>query len=371
MAEKDYYNILGVSKDASDEEIKKAFRVKAMKLHPDKNKGDDKAEEKFKELNEAYDTLSDPEKRAKYDNPTHNNPFGGFEDFFSTSRSPFGGFPFGHDMHRGPSKPWTIPGGDVRVRVKCTFDEIYNGSEKKIKVRRKMPCTKCNGMGGHGTPMACSACKGTGEQRTHHPSGVIITSACPVCNGFGKKYSNPCPDCHGYGSIEKEDIINIKIPKGCWDGNSIRLAGKGNAGIRNGMNCGNMDIVFTRLPHEIFSGSHSNLECTVPVTVFDFILQSNIKIPTLDGGVTVKIPRDNDGRVMTRFKIAGKGMPLTSSMFAGAYGDLYVNLNVEVPEVTETFDSETIDKIKELGNKFKDNFPEVNSFKNVAFGYTH
>lgn len=370
MSDKDYYSILGVDRSASAEDIKKAFRKKAMKLHPDKNKNDPKAEEKFKELNEAYDTLSDPDKRANYDNPSDFSggfdPFG-FADIFGAFNGQRGGFWGNNDF--GVKRPWSTSGSNIRARVRCTFDEVYRGATKKIKLTRRCKCEKCNGRGCDAAE-TCMACGGQGVRKIQRGPNQFIVSTCETCGGSGKIPVNKCPECNGYGSVEKDDYIDVKIPKGCWDGTTVTLRGKGNAGIRSG-NCGDLDLVFTRQPHDIFSGPHSNIECKVPVSVFDFLLKNCITIPTLDGkGVRINIPSDENNMPMTRFKLPRKGMPLNSKILGNEYGDMIVNLEIAVPEALDDMDTETTEALKLLAEKFKGHTPELEDYYSIAEDYT-
>lgn len=370
---KDYYDILGVDRSASADDIKKAFRKKAMKLHPDKNKNDPNAEDKFKELNEAYDVLSDENKRAAYDNPSRGffdfSGFGGarenngWADFFERMQQNFG--EFGGFQGFSGKKVWRVDGSQLRVRVGCTFDEVYNGATKKIKVTHRCKCEKCNGFGGFGNPVRCPHCNGEGSIRTH--GGVEL---CPKCDGYGQYYEQVCTKCGGFGSLEKIDTIEVTIPKGCWDGTHIELKGKGNAGLHSPI-VGNMTVVFIRKPHDIFSGSHSNLDCTIPVSIFDCLAGAAITVPTLDGkGVIINIPHNDEGYINLDFKITGKGMPLSTKMFGKSYGDLNVHLEVVMPVSVKNLTDDDRKTLEELSKKFEGQYHIIDDYKEAAAEYT-
>lgn len=364
MSTKNFYDILGVSKDASAEEIKKAFRKKAFQLHPDKNKDDPNAEEKFKELNEAYETLSDAKKRAAYDSP-------GFGDF--DGRHPFtddfGGFSsfFNRGFNQASRKEWVADGASMRVRMRCTFEDVYNGAEKEINLKHWCKCQHCAGTGSASktvTPVECPKCKGSGQvvYNSRTPWGVQSTVAtCEHCQGYGKVLKDPCPHCNGTGGVLTEEKIKIKIPKGCWDGASISIKGKGNVGVHGGRP-GNLDIVFQRLPHDIFSGSHSSLDAVIPVSVFDFLTAETIKVPTLDGGVKVKIPQIN-GIPQTTFKVRGKGMPIAGGSM---HGDLNVTLDIKIPNKAK-IDEGTMQTLKDIKSKFNESdYDSLTDFNRIA-----
>lgn len=341
MAEKrDYYEVLGLQKGASDDEIKKAFRKLAMKYHPDRNPDDKAAEEKFKEINEAYAVLSDAEKKEKYDRFGHagvdpNAGFGqggfsggGFEDIFDMFGGMFsGGFGggFGGGRRNGPQK-----GRDLQKHLTIDFEEAAFGTNKKIRLTKMVKCDTCGGEGNApGTEKhTCSRCNGKGVidsvQRT--PFGQFRSqTTCPECNGTGYKIETPCPDCNGTGSVRKTITIDVKIPAGVDTDTVIPLRGQGEPGV-NGGPAGDLYIVLDVNPHKLFKRTGDDLYLDMPITFVQAALGDEIIVPTLDGKVSYKIPAGTQPE--TVFRLKGKGV---KNVRNGRMGDLYVKVQLEVP----------------------------------------
>ena len=342
MADKrDYYEVLGLKKGASDSEIKKAFRKMAMKYHPDKNPGDRKAEEKFKEINEAYAVLSDPEKKEKYDRFGHAGVdpnsgfgggaggfggFGGFEDIFDMFGGAFGGFGGGRSRrNNGPRK-----GNDLQKAVTITFEEAAFGTKKEIRLNKYVKCKTCGGSGAApGTSRkSCPRCGGTGEIRTAQktPLGTFQSvSPCPDCNGTGEINETPCKDCGGSGKIRDNVTISVNIPAGVDNDSVIPIKGQGEPGINGGPD-GDLYIVINVEPHKIFERRGQDLWLEIPITFDQAALGDDIVVPTLEGKVSYKVPSGTQPG--TVFRLKGKGI---KSVRSNRKGDLYVKVNLEVP----------------------------------------
>ena len=343
MADKrDYYEVLGLQKGASDNDIKKAFRKMAMKYHPDKNPGDKVAEEKFKEINEAYAVLSDPEKKEKYDRFGHAGVdpnsgfgggaggfggFGGFEDIFDMFGGAFGGFGGGSRGRRnnGPRK-----GSDLQKAVTITFEEAAFGTKKEIRLNKYVKCKTCGGSGAApGTSKkSCPKCGGTGEirpaQRT--PLGTFQSvSPCPDCNGTGEINETPCPDCGGSGKTRDNVTISVNIPAGVDNDSVIPIKGQGEPGVNGGPD-GDLYIVINVEPHKIFERRGQDLWLEIPITFDQAALGDDIIVPTLEGKVSYKVPSGTQPD--TIFRLKGKGI---KSVRGNRKGDLYVKVNLEVP----------------------------------------
>jgi len=348
MAQKrDYYEVLEVAKNATPEEIKKAYRKKAVQYHPDKNPGDKEAEEKFKEAAEAYEVLSDPKKRQMYDQYGFEGMqgMGGFSgaagmdlsDLIAHVADLFGGNLFGEGSHfysnfggRGGRRP-VRRGSDMRVRVKLTLNEILTGVEKKIKIKKLVPCEYCHGTGAEGNsqPETCPTCHGTGAiirtQRTI--LGQMQTqSPCPDCQGEGTIIKNKCPHCHGEGVVKGDDVVTIKIPAGVVEGMQLSVTGKGNAAPRGGIN-GDLLILIEEEEHPDFVRDGSDLIHNLLLSVPVATLGGDVEIPTLDGKVNIKIPAGTQpGKVL---RLRGKGLP---ELQGYGTGDLLINVSVYIPE---------------------------------------
>lgn len=349
MAKRDYYEVLGVDKNVSPEDLKKAYRKLALKYHPDRNPGDKEAEEKFKEAAEAYDVLSNPDKKARYDQFGHAGfdgagGFGGqgmsMDDIFSSFGSIFGdffgggggGFHFsgfnGGNSSRG-GRP-VSRGSNLRIKVKLTLEEIERGVEKKIKVNKYVPCKTCGGSGARNNSYeTCSHCHGTGvvtEMRRSIFGQMQTQSVCPYCGGQGRIIKDKCHDCNGEGIVKSEEIITINIPAGVSDGMQLSMRGQGNAGPNGGVN-GDLIIQIEEIQHELFERQDNNLFYNAFVTYADAALGASIEIPTLSGKVRVKIEQGTPSGKVIRLK--GKGLPDVNGY---SRGDMLVSINVWVPK---------------------------------------
>ncbi len=372
MAEKrDYYEVLGVSKGASDDEIKKAFRQQSKKYHPDLNPGNKEAEEKFKEVNEAYQVLSDPDKKAKYDqfghagvDPNFGAGAGGgfngagfdFGDIFGDIFGGFGGFG-GGSRRNGPRR-----GNDLRQVVDISFEEAAFGCKKTINLTKQEKCDTCKGTGAKPgtTPETCPHCNGTGQIQTQQRTilGYMTNvTTCPQCKGSGKIIKEPCRDCRGTGKVRKSKTIEINIPAGIDNGQTMQLSGQGEPGDRGGVN-GDLLITIRVRPHPIFTRDGNNVYIDMPITFVQAALGATLKVPTLDGAVEYDIPEGTQSG--TRFRLKGKGIPYIRSK---SRGDQYVTVNVEVPknltakqkEILKEFDEDkNYKQRKSFADKMKD-----------------
>ena len=371
MSEKrDYYEVLGVPKSASEEEIKKAYRKKAIQHHPDKNPGNKAAEEKFKEAAEAYEILSHSEKRQRYDQFGHagvsgaagGGGFGGggfsMDDIFSQFGDIFGGHfgggggfsgfgGFGGGGSRGGQR--VNQGSNLRVHVKMNLTEIAKGAEKKIKVRKAVACTHCNGTGAEGgsSYSTCSTCRGTGAvtRVTNTILGRMQTqSACPDCQGEGKIITKKCTHCNGDGISQQEEIITINIPAGVAEGMQLSMSGKGNAARRGGVN-GDLLIVVEEETHPELIRDENDLVFNLLLSFSTAALGGTVEIPTIDGRVKVKIePGTQPGKVL---RLRGKGLPSVNQY---GTGDLLVNISVYIPETLSRDERKIIEKLEESEN---------------------
>lgn len=349
MAKRDYYEVLEISKNATSEELKKAYRKQALRYHPDKNPGDKESEEKFKEAAEAYEVLNDPNKRSRYDQYGHaglgNNGFGGFggggmsmEDIFSHFGDIFGGG-FGNDPFSsffgggGGRRGRTVNrGSNLRVKVKLTLEEVAHGVEKKIKVNKYITCSTCSGTGAkNGSSYStCSTCKGTGHitKVTNTFLGQMqTTSTCPHCGGEGQIITDKCTDCAGNGIVKGEEVITIKIPAGVAEGMQLSMGGKGNAAARGGV-AGDLLIQIEEVAHTHFDREGNNLHYEHFITFTEAALGSSIEIPAIDGKIKVKIDQGTQSGKVIRLK--GKGLPSVNA-YEGK-GDLLVTVHVWTPK---------------------------------------
>ena len=347
MAKRDYYEVLGVDKSASADEIKKAYRKLAIKYHPDKNPGNKEAEEKFKEAAEAYSVLSDADKKAKYDQFGHagvdgagpdfsggfgnlndilNDLFGGaFGGGFGGGFGGFGGFGGGQRRER------VYRGRDIRVRVKLTLEEIARGVEKEISIEKNVPCPDCGGRGARNSSdiKTCPACNGTGQMQRVVNSflGQTVTySTCQQCGGEGKIISNPCHTCNGTGLVRQRETIKVKIPAGVEAGMQMTVQGEGHAAKNNGIN-GDLLVVIEEQEHPDFRREGSNLLYTKVISVVDAMLGCEVEIPCLDGKQKIKVEPGTQSGTVTRLR--GKGLPSVNSY---GTGDLYVKIAVWIPK---------------------------------------
>ena len=360
MSKRDYYEILGVSKSASETDIKKAYRQMALKYHPDKNQGDKAAEEKFKEAAEAYEILRDPEKRRRYDQYGHAglgngagaggfhmsmddifSQFGDiFGDAFGNSFGGFGGYGGTRQRRRRVNR-----GSNLRVKVKLTLEEIAKGVEKKIKVNKYLECQPCNGSGSKegSSYSSCSTCHGSGQvtRVTNTFLGQMQTSStCPACGGEGQTIVNKCPHCAGDGIVKGEEVISIKIPAGVQDGMQLSLGGKGNAGARSGVP-GDLVVLVEEIENPDFERDGVNLLHNAFISFADAALGATIEIPTLDGKARIKIAPGTQGGKVLRLK--GKGLPAINSFNTG---DLLVNINVWTPKTLSREEKDVLEKLK-------------------------
>jgi molecular chaperone DnaJ len=357
MEKRDYYEVLGVDKGATKDEIKKAYRKKALKYHPDKNPGDKKAEENFKEAASAYEVLSNDEKRARYDRYGHSgvggagNGFGGggmtmddifssFGDIFGDAFGGFGGFG-GSRQSRRVNK-----GSNLRVKVKLNLHEIASGTEKKIKVSKYKTCDACGGTGAadQNSITNCQTCRGTGHV-TRIANTMLgqmqTTSVCPACGGEGKSITRKCTSCYGEGIVQKEEIIKIDIPAGVGKGMQMTVSGKGNAPRRGGVN-GDLLVVIDEEDHPELMREGNDLIYNLFISIPDAIIGTQVEVPTVDTNVKIKIePGTQSGKIL---RLRGKGLPEVNGY---GRGDLLVNVNVWIPRNMSREDLKVIEKLKD------------------------
>ena len=366
---RDLYEVLGVSRDASQDEIKKAYRKMAIQYHPDKNPGDKEAEEKFKEIAEAYAILSDQNKRARYDRFGHSatsgaGDFGGFsniEDIFSAFGDSFGGG-FG-DIFGGRSRQRRRVdnrGGDLQIRLRLTLEEIATGITKKIKVKKSVTCDHCNGSGSarDSRPVQCPVCHGTGEMRQVIQSlfgQMINVTTCNRCNGQGNIISDPCRKCNGDGHITGQKDIEINIPAGVTSGNYIPLKGEGNVGKRNGPP-GDLIVYIEEQKHPVFERVGNDGIMVLPISYPQAVLGRSLEIPTLTGKAKINIPGGTQAGKILRMR--NKGIP---NVHGAGIGDQLVQVQVYIPT---RLSAEEKDKIKDL-EKFENLKPSPNGHKNI------
>jgi len=335
MSKRDFYEVLGVNKDASDDEIKKAYRKLAMKFHPDRNPDNPKAEEHFKEAKEAYENLSDTQKRAAYDQYGHAGVdqqagmgggfggagMGGFADAFGDI---FGDI-FGGAGGRG-GRSNVYRGADLRYNLEISLEEAARGTETKIRIPTMAACDTCHGSGAKaGTkPETCPTCAGHGQVRMQQ-GFFSIQQACPKCHGSGKVIASPCPTCQGSGRVKQHKTLAVKIPSGVDEGDRIRLSGEGESGV-NGGPPGDLYVVIQIRPHSVFQRDHNDLHCEMPISFTTAALGGEIEIPTLDGHAKIKIPSETQsGKV---FRLRGKGI---KGVRSSIYGDLLCHVVLETP----------------------------------------
>ena len=336
MAKRDFYEILGVSRTVTEVELKSAFRKSAMQCHPDRNPGDKAAEAQFKELNEAYQILSDGQKRAAYDRFGHaafeqGGGFGGggMGDGFASSMADIFDDLFGDVMgRRGGRSGGRERGSDLRYDLEITLEEAFSGKTAQLKVPTSVTCEPCAGSGAKAgpKPKTCPTCAGHGRVRAQ-PGFFAIERTCPTCHGRGEKIDDPCPACSGAGRVTRERTLSVNIPQGVEDGTRIRLAGEGEAGLRGGPS-GDLYIFLSIKPHAMFHRDGADLYCRVPISMVQAALGGEFSIGVLDGSETkVKVPEGTQtGR---QFKVRGKGMPVLRTR---DFGDLYVQAVVETPQ---------------------------------------
>ena len=380
MAKRDYYEVLGVDKNASEEEIKKAYRKIAIKYHPDRNPGDKEAEEKFKEAAEAYDVLHDAQKRQQYDQFRFNGPagaggFGGFggegfsmDDIFSMfgdvfgGRGGFGGFSgFGGGGYRQPAQH---RGSDLRLKVRLSLQEVATGVTKKFKVKKDITCPHCHGTGAENGSASetCPTCHGSGvEIRTQQSIfGMMQTqTVCHTCGGEGKVIKNKCHECAGTGVVKGEEVVEISIPAGVAEGMVVNVPNKGNAGRHNGIP-GNIQVFISEEPNDTFVRDGNDLIYNLLLDFPTAALGGNVEIPTIDGS-KVKIKIDPGTQPGKTLRLRGKGLPAVQRYGSGT-GDVVVNISVYVPKTLSREEKETLEELQQ-----SDNFKGDNSTKKSIF----
>ena len=365
MADTSYYDILGVSKDASADEIKKAYKKMAIKYHPDRNPGDKEAEDKFKEAAEAYNVLSDADKRARYDQFGKEGVngaggfgggaggFGGF-DINDILNSVFGaGFDFGFGGGAGGGGAHVHRGGDLRLKVRLTLEEIANGCTKKFKVKKNITCPECGGSGcekGH-TAETCPDCQGRGYvvRQARSIFGMMQQQVpCPRCQGEGKLVTHRCPKCHGDGVVSGEEVVEVQIPAGVMEGMVLNVSGKGHAGKRGGTS-GNIQVLIAEEEHPDFIRDENDLIYNLLLTVSQAALGDTIEVPTIDGKARVNIkPGTQPG---TRMRLRGKGLPqVNSNGYSYGRGDIVINISVYIPENLSKDEKKAFEAMRDSSN---------------------
>ncbi|BEV71991.1 molecular chaperone DnaJ [Paludibacterium sp. THUN1379] len=352
MSKRDYYDVLGVNRDASDEDIKKAYRKLAMKYHPDRNPDSKEAEDKFKQVKEAYEILSDSQKRAAYDQFGHagvdqNAGAGGFRggqgfgDFSDAFSDIFGDI-FGGGR-AGGGRSQVFRGADLRYNMEITLEEAARGCERQIRIPAHEHCDTCHGSGAKpGTqPKTCATCGGHGQVRMSQ-GFFSVQQTCPTCHGSGKQITDPCPKCHGAGQVKTTKTLNVKIPAGVDEGDRIRLAGEGEPGENGGPN-GDLYVVTHIKPHQVFQREGMDLHCEMPISFATAALGGEVEIPTLDGMAKVKISAETQsGKV---YRLRGKGI---KAVRGNTYGDLMCHVVVETPVNLNERQKELLREFEEL-----------------------
>jgi len=378
MAKRDYYELLGVSRGASEDELKKAYRKKAKELHPDRNADNPEAEAQFKEVNEAYDVLKDADKKAAYDRYGHaafegghgasaGGPGGGFgggngdfaSAFSDVFEDLFGDFVGGRGGRGGQR---AARGSDLRYNIRVSLEDAFGGVHKTISVPSSVECDTCHGTGAEGgaEPEQCPTCSGMGKVRAQQ-GFFTVERACPTCGGIGQIIKNPCSACGGAGRVQKDRSLSVNIPAGVETGTRIRLAGEGEAGMRGGP-AGDLYIFIDVAQHEIFERESENLFCRVPVAMSAAAMGGEIEVPTIDGGrARVKIPAGaQSGKQM---RLRAKGMP---QLRGTGRGDMYIELAVETPVNLTARQKELL---KEFERESENNNPEGTSFFDKVRGF--
>jgi molecular chaperone DnaJ len=370
MAKQDYYSTLGVAKDADLETVKKAYRKLAMQYHPDRNQGDAAAEQKFKEINEAYDVLKDEQKRAAYDRYGHaafENGHGGFNgragaqgfDFTASGFADIFDEMFGEFMGGRRGGQSRARGGDLRYNMEIALEEAFTGKQATIRVPGTVQCDACHGTGGEkgAQPIVCPTCRGHGKVRATQ-GFFTIERTCQSCGGLGKVIEKPCTVCRGQGRIAKDKTLQVTIPAGVEDGTRIRLAGEGEAGLR-GAPSGDLYIFLSVKPHRLFQRDGANIHCRVPISMATAALGGSIEIPTIDGGrAKVQVPAGT--QTGQQFRLKGKGMSVLRS---NARGDMYAEIVVETPVNLSKRQKELLKEFESEGKKSGSSYsPESDSF---------
>ena len=367
MAKRDYYEVLGVPRNASEQDLKSAFRRLAKDHHPDRNPGDKDSEQKFKEINEAYEALKDPHKRAAYDQFGHaafeqgggrGHP-GGFGPDFASSMSDIFDDLFGDFMgqRRGArQRGGRERGGDLRYNLEITLGEAFAGKTAQVRVPTSVGCETCQGTGAKaGTkPKPCQTCGGHGKVRASQ-GFFTIERTCPSCQGRGEVLDDPCNTCSGSGRVTKEKTLSVNIPAGVEDGTRIRLAGEGESGLRGGP-AGDLYIFLAIKPHAFFQRDGADIFCRVPISMVTAALGGNVEVPTVDGSMTrVKVPEGAE--TGKQFRLKGKGMPVLRSK---ATGDMYIQVEVETPKSLTRRQRELLEEFEKESHK--ETSPESHGF---------
>ena len=352
MAKRDYYEVLGVNRDASDDDIKKSYRKLAMKWHPDRNPDNPKAEEHFKEAKEAYEVLSDAQKRPAYDQFGHagvdpsagGGPagagagFGGFADAF--------GDIFGDIFGGGRGRSGVYRGADLRYNLEISLEDAARGTETRIRIPAMEECGTCHGSGAKpGTsPTTCTTCQGHGQVRMQQ-GFFSIQQTCPRCHGSGKMVASPCSACSGAGRIKQHKTLSVKIPAGVDEGDRIRLSGEGEAGVNSGP-AGDLYVVIHLKPHPVFTRDHNDLHCEMPISFTAAAIGGEIEIPTLDGYAKIKIPQGTQTNQM--FRLRGKGI---KGVRSSAHGDLICHVAIETPVNLTSRQKELLAELEAINQK--------------------
>jgi molecular chaperone DnaJ len=371
MAKRDYYEVLGVARDAGEDDLKKAYRKLAMQWHPDRNQGNTEAEAKFKELNEAYDVLKDAEKRAAYDRFGHaafeqggpgggggfggGGPFGGggFEDIFEEMFGRFGGGGRGQRAAAGR-------GSDLRTQVEVSLEEAFAGAKKTIRFATSVSCEACKGVGAEGGAASgvqtCGTCQGNGKIRAQQ-GFFLVERTCPTCGGAGRSIKNPCKICRGAGRVQRERSLNVSVPAGVDDGTRIRLTGEGEAGQR-GAPAGDLYVDIAVRPHPIFQRDGANILVRVPLRMTQAAMGGHVEVPSIDGGRSkVTIPAGT--QTGDQFRLRGKGFSVLRS---AARGDMYVQVMVETPQNLTPKQRELLEQFEAEAEKGGRTSPESEGF---------
>ena len=363
MAKRDFYEVLGVSRGCDDKALKSAFRKLAMQYHPDRNNGDQTAEVRFKEINEAYEILKDPQKRAAYDRFGHQAfDGGGFGGAGAGAASGFASFAdifdeFFGDFRGGGRRTGRERGSDLRYNLEVSLDEAFHGKTVEVEVPTSVTCDVCTGSGSKpGTsPKACPTCGGAGRVRASQGGFFHIERTCPACQGRGEVVSDPCTQCSGAGRVSQKRTLSVNIPPGIEDGTRIRLAGEGEAGVRGGPS-GDLYIFLSIKPHAFFQRDGADIFCRVPVSFTTASLGGQFEVPTLDGARSrVKVPEGAQSGMQVRLK--GKGMPVLRSR---QVGDMYVQIVVETPRNLSRRQRELLEEFERVSNE--ENNPESSGF---------
>ncbi|MCB0754262.1 MAG: molecular chaperone DnaJ [Flavobacteriales bacterium] len=382
MAKRDYYEVLGVSKGASEAEIKKAYRKMAIKYHPDKNPDDSSAEEKFKEAAEAYEVLSNADKKARYDQFGHagmggasgfgGGGFGGggmsMDDIFSQFGDIFGGA-FGGGFGGGGHRTRVNRGSNLRVRVKLTLEEVANGVTKKLKVNKYVSCKKCSGTGAEDGQMStCPTCGGRGQvtRVMNTPLGQMQTSStCPSCNGHGSTIAHKCTACYGDGIVKGEEVIEVKIPAGVGNDMQLSVRGKGNAGAKGGVP-GDLIVLVEEEEHPLLKRDGNNLHYELYVSFIDAALGTTVEVPTIEGKARIKVDAGTQSGKLLRLR--GKGLP---DLDYGSKGDILVHTNVWIPKKLTKDEKKTLEALRDSENFRPDPAKGEKSFFDKMKDYFH